>query len=111
MEEIKFNENVEMRYLGRNGSGNCKGLIVQHFEGSVIKKHPYVYLVPINSKGDPARCCIEIPKESIPEVTKALQNNLLDLVLDNIDMNQLPKLMGLDPDLDKEISARFKGED
>lgn len=111
MSDIHFRKNVETKYMGRNGVGACKGLIVRKFK-DMNNGQPYTYIVPINSKGNAAtKCSIEIPEDSIPEVTKALQKSLLDLVLSNIDRDQLPKIMGLDPVLDKEIAAQFAKED
>lgn len=59
----------DMVYLGRNGSGMMAGI-------SLFGISNRVEIYPINSKGNRARCFMEIPKDKIPEVIKALQEAL-----------------------------------
>lgn len=47
-------------------------------------------------------------KEDIQEFCGHLQGGLISLVLDNIDPDCLPTLIGLNPQLDKIISERLK---
>ena len=56
---IMFKNPDNMFYLGRNGTGYCKGVEIWAF-GTNTKEF---IIQPINSKGDSARCKIEIPRE------------------------------------------------
>ena len=89
-------------YIGRNGVGKCLGL---EFMPSVGH---FVNLQPINSKGTIANCLIQIPTSQVGKVCLAMQADILDLVLTQL-KDQLPRLMGLDPELDKLVSDKLKG--
>jgi len=61
-----------MTFLGRNGVYKQSGINVSMVIGNPI--HPKrVMLSPITSKGEVGRAWLEIPKEKIPELIKALQ--------------------------------------
>ena len=90
-------------YKGRNGMGTCVGLDIALYEHHATVR-------PINSKGHTGQCYIEIPNEDLANVCTALQINVLARVLDVLGDKQLPTLMGISPDLDKEIEQRLKKE-
>jgi hypothetical protein len=71
-QEIDINwpdQQKEMVYLGRNGSGIMAGI-------SIFGVSNRVSIHPINSKGNLARCFIEIPKDRVPDIIKALQDSI-----------------------------------
>lgn len=66
--KISFDNKVT-QYLGRNGIGKCTGI-------ELLDARPLyheVWISPINSKDNVARCQISVPVEDIPEIIKALQ--------------------------------------
>ena len=62
-------------YLGRNGYGKMVGIYM--FTLGVA-----ISIYPINSKQNEARCNMQIPKDKIPEVIKALQDLMGEVVSD-----------------------------
>jgi hypothetical protein len=63
----------DMTYLGRNGTGKMYGMMIWSVNAeSICADVPYVWIEPINSKGDVARCHMQIPMEAIPELTNKL---------------------------------------
>lgn len=87
-------------YVGRNGLGQAHGL-------EVAKNHNYVTIQPINSKGNLATCLIQFPTEFTGHVCAMLQVDLLNTVLTAL-KDQLPRLIGLDPELDKLVQNKLK---
>lgn len=61
-------------YLGRNGIGKCRGLLVNRFASG---QGQYVLMSPINSKGGRSRCRIEIPAD--PSMLREVGNYFLNL--------------------------------
>ena len=70
MKTIKFNRTGDMqtRFTGRNGYFKMNGIEVAR--GSINQ----VMLTAIDSRGNPARCDMEIPMENVPEFIKALED-------------------------------------
>jgi hypothetical protein len=62
---------TESLYVGRNGTGNCTGLIVREPHTALGR----VTLVSINSKGRAARCEIDVPPD--PTILRSLAGHLL----------------------------------
>ena len=60
----------EMTYLGRNGLGKMYGLDM--YDSTSLSEGPFIYLAPVNSRGDTGRCSMRIPIASIPELVGAL---------------------------------------
>lgn len=56
----------ETSFLGRNGEFKCSGV-------QVLTVGSDVQIAPITSRGDTGRCCIEVPKESLPALITELQ--------------------------------------
>lgn len=102
--EIKF-KREGLLFLGRNGSGECTGLDIASRYYNTFPNN--LIVAPITSKGVVAKCYIEIPEEQAGEVAAALQEDLLSLVLDHIP-DQLPTLLGLNPELDRIISEKLQ---
>lgn len=66
MDIINFKRSCN--FTGRNGYFRQSGLEVLHSSG-----RPNIMLVPITGKGREARCDMEIPLESLPELIRVLQ--------------------------------------
>jgi hypothetical protein len=78
-------------YLGRNGTGKCKGLSV-----CVLSQHR-VTLTPFNSKGQLASgCCIDIPSEDVPAVCIAMRYDPLLEAMKRLPPEMLPRFLGDD---------------
>ena len=91
-------------FLGRSGMSKCSGFI---FIKTHSKNSGYTRMIyPITSKGLQGRAWLEIPEEDVGKFCACLQGDLLGLVLDNIP-DLLPTLLGLHPELDREISNRL----
>ena len=60
-------------YLGRNGNGKVAGMLVQKM---VLGGTELMEIAPINSKGDCARCYIQLPIGDVPALIKALQEQM-----------------------------------
>ena len=58
--EFQVDPRQDIEYLGRNGTGKCRGLHISTF-GRDIRKT--VSIAPLNSKGALARCHIEVPAD------------------------------------------------
>jgi len=56
-----------VKFLGRNGMFTSTGL-------DILESNNIVYLWPITSKKDTARCEIQIPVEDLPQLIKELQD-------------------------------------
>lgn len=61
----------QLVYLGRNGAGFMDGISFFSI-GDVFR------IYPVNSKGNWARCSMEIPKDRIPEIITVLQEIIAD---------------------------------
>lgn len=66
--EINVRWNRQTHFTGRNGYLKCNG--VQFLP---LAHNNSVMLLAINSRGDVARCDVEIPNEAIPELIESLQ--------------------------------------
>jgi hypothetical protein len=76
-------------YLGRNGTGKCKGLSV------CVSSQHRITLTPFNSKGQLASgCCIDIPKEDVPAVCAAMQEDLVTEALGRLPAEMWPVFIG-----------------
>lgn len=53
-------------FLGRNGSGQCKGI-------DVYRNGHEIWLQPINSRGEVSRCRLEIPLECVHDLIGKIQ--------------------------------------
>lgn len=102
-------------YHGRNGFGTAIGVEVWDGKGDdpkAQKPNDRIVLQPIKKTGESTPACtIQIPRESLREVAKAVlgEDLLLDKVLEAI-RDRLPTLLGLDPELDKILEQKLKGE-
>jgi hypothetical protein len=94
-------ERKNASYMGRNGSGHCLGIEIFYTPGA------FITLQPINSKDCLATCCIQIPVTHVNQVCTEMQGSLLDLVLTRL-KDQLPRLLGMNPELDSLITAKLK---
>jgi hypothetical protein len=95
-------ERKNASYIGRNGAGKCMGVEVFH-----TTRH-FISIQPINSKNCIASSClIQIPLSHVNKICDMMQGNLLDTVLTNL-KDQLPRLLGLDPDLDVLVANKLK---
>lgn len=104
--DIKFN--TTSSYSGRNGTGICTGVWVDHKVYNPA--YPYVSIHPFNSKKSiAAGCFIEIPQSNVGQVCLAMQQDLLDQVLDRVH-DRLPTLMGISPELDTEIEKKMRSK-
>lgn len=54
-------------FQGRNGTGKCTGILISNLGDNL-------WIAPITSKGSVGNCGIEIPKEDLPKLIKALKN-------------------------------------
>lgn len=88
----------DLSYIGRNGSGKCRGLSINQYSD-------FVTMSPLNSKGNVGNCLIDIPTEAIPELVQRLIP--LDKILEAA-RDRLPTLLGLDPVLDKIVETGLK---
>ena len=68
-EQIDF-QSKDLTYLGRNGAGKMYGMAMWNVDKCADV--PYVWIEPINSKGDVARCHMQIPMAAIPELVNKL---------------------------------------
>lgn len=75
-EQINF-ETKDMAYLGRNGYGKMYGMNTYPVKG--CSDVPYVWMEPINSKGNVARCYMQIPINAIPELVDKLMKYYNDM--------------------------------
>ncbi len=70
--EIKWGNAT--RFLGRNGPGKSCGVYVEFIPRSIsINKIDTVRFTPLTSRGDPARCGVEVPGEKIGELVELLK--------------------------------------
>lgn len=67
--QLKYNKTVS--YIGRNGFGKQTGIEIQ--SNQAANPIQVVTLSPINSKGNVARCMIDLPVDSIPAFVKELK--------------------------------------
>ena len=95
---IKWGEK-DLSYVGRNGPGKCHGI-------EIITTSDHISLFPVNSRDYSSNCMISVPKSHVGELCVALQIDLLDLVLEHL-RDQLPRLLGLNTELDQYISKKF----
>lgn len=66
-EEIKQVQWQRMtEFLGRNGYGKCSGI-------ELFRINETVSLVPLTSRGEPARCSTLIPIEAVPRLIEELK--------------------------------------
>ena len=105
--EIEFPAGHDTMYLGRNGLGICKGLSVQRWKTG--NSQPYITLAPINSKKNLARCYIEVPEITVPQISMALSCNYIGMILDRLG-DRITGLLGIHPVIDNEIQMRLKKE-
>ncbi len=68
MPRVEFQRNVH--FLGRNGDGKCAGF---HAEPQWSAHGDVVTIAPITSKGEVARCNMQIPIEALDDVIEALK--------------------------------------
>lgn len=66
---------IELTYLGRNGTGKCRGIEVMHMGHGI---HERLMISPINSKGIIAqRCNIDLPID--PSLLREVGEYFLEL--------------------------------
>lgn len=76
VEQVKIEFSLQRNFLGRNGEFIAKGIEISAIPAA---GYPFIRIYPITSKGNVGRCFIEIPKESIPDLIKFLQDKALTL--------------------------------
>ncbi len=64
MRLVKWHNLTE--FLGRNGYGKCSGV-------ELFKANDTISLVPLTSRGEPARCSVLIPIKAIPRLIEELK--------------------------------------
>ena len=69
MNEIHI-EHSETHFIGRNGYFKQRGVSVRSTVGNTV------LIEPITSRGTVGRCMIEIPKDTVPELIKALKDSI-----------------------------------
>lgn len=69
----KFSVSKGTTYLGRNGNGKVAGMLVQKM---TLGGTELMEIAPINSKGDVARCYVQLPIGDVPALIKALQEQM-----------------------------------
>ena len=66
---IEFNHLTQ--FLGRNGTGKCSGIFLH--TSTMFDKKPVVYMQPLTSKGNTARCTMIVPVDALDDLISALQ--------------------------------------
>ena len=59
MFDAKEAEELDLRFLGRNGSMKCRGIEV------LVGRRGVLCLMPLTSKGDGGRCEIQVPLSAL----------------------------------------------
>lgn len=66
-------------FLGRNGNFRCTGIEALKLEGQLgpdLFRQDVVQLSPLDSRGMVARCSIDVPVASLPELIAELQKHV-----------------------------------
>jgi hypothetical protein len=103
MSEVMFDKkwHKELQACGRNGGLQCHGIDIWEHKETLT-------LSPISSRGPSKACAIELPKEAVPELCKALQGaDLIGMILDRLGKDLLPLLIRLHPVIDAELEKRI----